>query len=158
MTSNYTPKNYGLFTKYLSKIKKTIVATFGSKENIIAFLEEICYCGDIKLAAENKLKNLISPLLIYNIIKKDENLSKCVSLATSYAEDMKPVKAEEVLYKNAIDGCHKSLMAYLKSHSKKYQTGIKGISEIKKTDNIKTILDDTDIFEIEAYELGNEDK
>ena len=157
MPNNHAPKNYGLFTKYLGKIKKAVTSKFGSRENIITFLEELCKCGDAGLAAEKTLKNLISPLLLYKIINSDRNLSKCIHLAKSYAATTNIVTAEQVLYEMGINGCHKSLMAYLKLNSSKYQSNnIKNVSEIKTVSNTPVIQNDTDIFEIVPYEIEGE--
>lgn len=158
MSSDYQPKNYGLFGKYIAKISKAIISKLGSRENIITFLEELCRCGDIRLAAEKTLKNLISPLLLHKIINSDRNLSKCVNLAKGYASGMTIVKAESVLYELGVNGCHKSLMAYLKANSPKYQSNIKNVSEIKKPDSMAAISNDMDVFEIEAYGLDNENE
>ncbi|MFY9589644.1 hypothetical protein [Rickettsia endosymbiont of Halotydeus destructor] len=166
MSTKYSPKNYSLFEKYLSKISKAITTKFGSRENIITFLEELCNSGHVGLAARKTLSNLISPLLLYKVINSDRHLSKCVKLALTYAAEM----AEAVLYDRAINGyeeliyneqgeciskkkkyCSKSLLEYLKANSPKYQTNIKNVGEIKKPDSIPIISDDIDIFEVEAY-------
>ena len=153
MTSNNNPKNYGLFPKYLGKIKKAVTSKFGSKENIISFLEVLCKCGDTGLAAEKTLKSLISPLLLYKIINSDSNLSKCVHLAKSYAETTNIATAKQALYEMGINGCPKSLMAYIKIYSPQYQTNIKNVNQIKPVSNMPAITNETDIFEIDPYEL-----
>ncbi|HJD56447.1 MAG TPA: hypothetical protein LFW21_07610 [Rickettsia endosymbiont of Pyrocoelia pectoralis] len=168
--------NYALFNKYLSKILKTTINKFGSLDNIIIFLLELCECGYIGLAAKN-LKTappFISPLLVYKIIRNDIYLAKCVKLAQNYAAEM----AEAVLYDRAINGyeeitlnaqgecitrkkkyCSKSLLEYLKANSAKYQIIGKNNYNDKDDKKINTELvkqlNETAIFEVEAYESSN---
>jgi len=181
MTEKKAANNYALFNKYLSKISKVTIDKFGSIDNIIIFLLELCNCGYIGLAAKKIEQNspFISPLLVYKIINSDRHLAKCVKLAREYATEM----AEAVLYDRAINGyeevtyndqgeciarkkkyCSKSLLEYLKANSAKYQNINKNSysnNENKKFefegDKIKQLSDAT-IFEVEAYESDSNTK
>ncbi|HJD56400.1 MAG TPA: hypothetical protein LFW21_07355 [Rickettsia endosymbiont of Pyrocoelia pectoralis] len=173
MLEKKSSNNYALFNKYLGKISKVTIDKFGSIENIIIFLLELCECGYIGLAAK-KLKTappFISPLLVYKIINSDRHLSKCVSLAKCYAAEM----AEAVLYDRAINGyeevtlnaegecvlrkkkyCSKSLLEYLKANSVKYQMVNKSNAAVdSKIDNSGQLCNSTAVFEVEAYESSN---
>ncbi|WP_342270120.1 hypothetical protein [Rickettsia endosymbiont of Orchestes rusci] len=169
MSIKYGSKNYGLFDKYLSKISKATIDKFGSPENVITFLQELCDTGHVGLAAKKitDLSPLVSPLLLHKVIHNDRHLSKCVRLAKNYSAEM----AEAVLYDRAINGyeeltyneqgeciarkkkyCPKSLLEYLKANSPKYQGGNKAVVENKKHDNGKTPqLSEIGNFEVEAY-------
>gem|GEM_PF-1887674 len=174
MLEKKSSNNYALFNKHLSKISKATIDKFGSIENIIIFLLELCECGHVGLAAKRleEHSSSISPLILYKIINNDRQLRKCVKLARCYATEM----AEAVLYDRAINGyeevtlnaqgecitrkkkyCSKSLLEYLKANSAKYQTvGKLSYSNKgnKHTDEIGSI-NGTSIFKIEAYESDN---
>ncbi|WP_342257012.1 hypothetical protein [Rickettsia endosymbiont of Aspidapion aeneum] len=173
MIKNYSSKNYKLFDKYLNKISASMIDKFGSRDNIVIFLQELCEIGNIGLAAKKVIVG--SPIHLHKLIHDDKYLTKCVSLALRYASE----RAEAVLYDRAINGyeeltyneqgeciarkkkyCSRSLLEYLKANSPKYQTNIKNVSEIKKPDNMQINSNDMDIFEIEAYraEAENEEE
>ncbi|WP_341792631.1 hypothetical protein [Rickettsia endosymbiont of Ceutorhynchus obstrictus] len=173
MIKNYSSKNYKLFDKYLNKISASTIDKFGSRDNIVIFLQELCEIGNIGLAAKKVIVG--SPIHLHKLIHDDKYLTKCVSLALRYASE----RAEAVLYDRAINGyeeltyneqgeciarkkkyCSRSLLEYLKANSPKYQTNIKNVSEIKKPDNMQINSNDMDIFEIEAYraEAENEEE
>lgn len=173
MLEKKTANNYALFNKYLGKISKITIDKFGSIDNIIIFLLELCNSGYIGLAAKKieQSSPFISPLLVNKIINSDRQLSKCVRLAKEYAADM----AEAVLYDRAINGyeevtlnaqgecvarkkkyCSKSLLEYLKANSAKYQTVNKSNSRVDtKIDGSRQLSNSSAVFEVEAYELDN---
>ncbi|WP_341794132.1 MULTISPECIES: hypothetical protein [unclassified Rickettsia] len=173
MIKIYSSKNYKLFDKHLNKIAASTIDKFGSRDNIVIFLQELCEIGNIGLAAKKVIVG--SPIHLHKLIHDDKYLTKCVSLALRYASE----RAEAVLYDRAINGyeeltyneqgeciarkkkyCSRSLLEYLKANSPKYQTNIKNVSEIKKPDNMQINSNDMDIFEIEAYraEAENEEE
>nr|WP_253308267.1 hypothetical protein [Rickettsia endosymbiont of Ceutorhynchus assimilis] len=167
MIKNYSSKNYKLFDKYLNKIAASTINKFGSKDNIVIFLQELCEIGNIGLAAKKVIVG--SPIHLHKLIHDDKYLTKCVSLALRYASE----RAEAVLYDRAINGyeevtynqdgecivrkkkyCSKSLLEYLKANSPKYQSSGKNGNAVenKKHDNDKTQqLSEIGNFEVESY-------
>jgi hypothetical protein len=136
MISNY--HNYGLFDKYLNKVKNTTVVKFGSFNRLQTFLHNITEQGNVLLAVKAQGSLKPSFIEVTRLIKSDKYLAKCVNLAQDYATEM----VEAVLYDRAINGyeeltlnkhgecvarkkkyCSKSLLEYLKANSPKYHSG-----------------------------------
>jgi hypothetical protein len=180
MVSNYN--NYGLFDKYLNKVKNTTVVKFGSFNRLQTFLHTITEQGNVLLAVKAQ-GPLIKPsfIEITRLIKSDKYLAKCVNLAQAYATEM----VEAVLYDRAINGyeeltlnrygecvarkkkyCSKSLLEYLKANSPKYYSGkISNLDKsLKGKKNKPAIEREAEVnkageipgFEIESY--GEESK
>jgi hypothetical protein len=131
--SNYN--NYGLFERYLDKVKTTTISKFGSLGKLQVFLRHMAEQGNVLLAVKNSEGLKLSPLEIAKLIKADRYLAKAVVLAQDYATEV----VEAVLYDRAINGyeeltfdkdgncvarkrkyCSKSLLEYLKANSPKY--------------------------------------
>jgi len=164
--------NYGLFDKYLNKVKSATIIKFGSLQHLQTFLQALSEKGNVMLAASSVKK--ISPLQLQKVIKSDKNLKKCVDLALSYATEA----AEGILYDRAINGyeelifdkagkciarkrkyCSKSLLEYLKANSVKYysKAKTKDTKDIKKTKDFElTSSSESNLanYQIESYEVS----
>ncbi len=129
--------NYQLFDKYSAKIKAASISQFGSREELMKFLDTLIQCGSLGLALKKSqsLKKL-SLLEAMQLIHSDKNLEKCIELAKQMATE----RLEAVLYDRALNGyeeltynkagecigrkrkyCSKSLLEYLKANLPKYQ-------------------------------------
>lgn len=129
--------NYRLFDRYLAKIKSSTASQFGSREELMKFLDSLIQCGSWRLALKKSqsLKKL-SLLEAMQLIHSDKNLAKCIELARQMAAE----HLEGVLYDKAVNGyeeltynkagecigrkrkyCSKSLLEYLKANLPKYQ-------------------------------------
>ena len=155
-------KNYNLFNKYLGKISADTIAKFGSRDNVILFLQAIATSGNIAFAARKVI--VTSLIQLHQLVHDDKYLTKCVGIALEYAA----ITAEGVLYDRAVNGyeeltydqnnkiiarkkkyCSKSLLEYLKANSVKYKPK-------KNIDNKETKLTTATTFEVESY--GSQDK
>jgi len=172
MISNYN--NYGLFDKYLNKVKTSTVAKFGSLDRLQTFLHHVAEQGNVLLAVKTLSSLKVSPLEITKLIKNDKYLAKCVVLAQNYAAEV----VEAVLYDRAINGyeeltynkdgecivrkkkyCSKSLLEYLKANSPKYcSKNNNNLDKKSKTSNSKAEQNKVGkeegipSFEVESYE------
>jgi hypothetical protein len=127
--------NYGLFDKYLNKVKTGTVAKFGSFGSLQSFLHHLAEQGNLLLAIKAQASVKITSLEVAKLIKSDKYLAKCIALAQDCATEA----VEAVLYDRAINGyeeltynkegeciarkkkyCSKSLLEYLKANSTKY--------------------------------------
>jgi hypothetical protein len=167
MISNYN--NYGLFDRYLNKVKTTTISKFGSLDRLQSFLHHITEQGNVLLTVKTLSSLKVSPLEIAKLIKNDKYLAKCVVLAQNYAAEV----VEAVLYDRAINGyeeltynkdgeciarkkkyCSKSLLEYLKANSPKYcsKNNKSKTSNSKAEQNKVGKEEGIPSFEVESYE------
>ncbi len=123
--------SYRLFNRHLAKIKSSTASQFGSREELMKFLDNLICCGNLLLALKKSqsLKKL-SLLEAMQLIHNDKNFAKCVELALALSAE----HLEAVLYDRAINGyeelsfnaegqcvgrrrkyCSKSLLEYFES-------------------------------------------
>ena len=166
MAKNYSV-NYYLFNKYLSKISADTIAKFGTRENVLLFLQTLCETGNIALSSRSVI--VASIIQLHQLIHNDKALTKCVAIAISCASE----KAESILYDRAINGyeeltydsegkiivkkkkyCSKSLLEYLKANSIKYGKLDKSLkNSAKNNDKQQThALAKTANFVVKSYE------